>query len=105
MAKYQMLVLTNPIEGRDEEFNRWYDNVHLKDVIAVPGVTGASRFKSVLPGEWKYAAIYRLDCADPQSVMQEITGRWKTERMPGSQALDESKMLMMMVEPIGDGQA
>lgn len=101
MAEYQMIVLTNPVEGRDAEFNDWYDKVHLRDVGAVPGVTGARRFQAVPPGEWKYAAIYQLDCDDPQAVMQEIMARWKTEKMPASDAFDDSQFVMMMVKPIG----
>lgn len=102
MAEYEMIVLSNPVEGRDAEFNRWYDQQHVKDVMAVPGVTSARRFHAVLPGGWKYAAVYRLDCDDPSTVMQEITGRWKTERMPGSDAFDESGFLMMLVKPFGE---
>jgi hypothetical protein len=100
MAEYQMIVLTNPVEGRDAEFNRWYDDVHLTDVVAVPGVKGARRFRAVMPGEWKYAALYQLDCDDPESVMQDIMSRWKTEKMPASDAFDDTRFVMMMVEPI-----
>lgn len=100
MAEYQMIVLTNPVEGRDAEFNRWYDTVHLTDVAAVPGVTGARRFQAVQASDWKYAAIYQLDCDDPQSVMQEIMRRWKTEKMLTSDAFDDSKFVMIMVKPI-----
>jgi hypothetical protein len=102
MAEHEMIVLTNPVAGRDAEFNHWYDDVHLRDVMAVPGVISARRFQAVLPGDWKYAAIYRLDCDDPSTVMQEITDRWKTERMPTSDAFDDSGFLMILVKPIGD---
>jgi hypothetical protein len=37
MAEFQMIVLTNPIAGRADEFNTWYDEIHLRDVTAVPG--------------------------------------------------------------------
>jgi hypothetical protein len=30
--KQQFLVFTNPVEGREDEYNEWYDNVHLGDV-------------------------------------------------------------------------
>jgi hypothetical protein len=100
MTKYCMIVLTNPIEGRDAEFNHWYDNIHLRDVVAIPGVTGARRFEGVVPSDCKYAAIYDLECDDPQSVLNEITARWKTDRMPTSDAFDDSKFVMMVVKPI-----
>jgi hypothetical protein len=63
-------------------------------------VTGARRFEGIAPSDCKYAAIYDLDCDDPQSVLSEIIARWKTERMPTSEAFDESKFVMMLVKPI-----
>ena len=41
----QMLVYTNAVEGRDEEFNRWYDEIHLPEVLALPEFTRASRMR------------------------------------------------------------
>jgi len=32
------IVFSNPFEGKDDEFNEWYDNVHLPQVLAMPGV-------------------------------------------------------------------
>jgi hypothetical protein len=101
VSVYQLIVLTNPVEGRDEEFNRWYSDVHIGDVKKVPGVTGARRFRTVGPGEYKYAAIYDFDCEDPNAVVAEIMARWKTDQMPGTDAFDESRFLMLPVQPIG----
>jgi hypothetical protein len=101
MAEFQMIVLTNPVAGQEEEFNAWYDAVHLRDVMAVPGIVGARRFRAVSKGDWHYAAIYDLECEDPQAVMAEIQARWKTDRMRGSPAFDESHFIMTIVERIG----
>ena len=38
MPKFNLFALTNPTDGRDEEFNDWYTNVHLTDVLKLPGV-------------------------------------------------------------------
>jgi hypothetical protein len=38
------LVFSNAVEGRDEEFNDWYDNVHVPDLLAIPGVLSAHRY-------------------------------------------------------------
>jgi hypothetical protein len=32
MERYTFLVLTNAVEGTDDEFNDWYNNQHLKDL-------------------------------------------------------------------------
>ena len=53
MAKSVFLVWTNPVdEASDKEFNAWYSDIHVPQVVAeVPGVTGARRYRVVdLPG-------------------------------------------------------
>ncbi len=45
MNKTVYVVQTRPAEGREEEFNDWYTNQHLADVLEVPGFISAQRFK------------------------------------------------------------
>ncbi len=45
MAKYVMFVMTNCAPGTDAEFNDWYDRIHLPDVLKVPGIVAAQRYK------------------------------------------------------------
>jgi hypothetical protein len=44
MATYKVHVFINPLEGRDAEFNEWYDAEHVPDVLALPGFVRAERF-------------------------------------------------------------
>jgi hypothetical protein len=37
------LVFSNPVEGRDRDLNDWYDQVHLPEVLATPGMRTAQR--------------------------------------------------------------
>ena len=46
MAKRLMVALSNAAEGRDEEYNDWYSNVHIPDICSLEGVLGATRFGS-----------------------------------------------------------
>ena len=39
-----MIVLSNPVGDRDDEYNRWYDDVHLPDVLSVPGFVAPVHF-------------------------------------------------------------
>jgi len=41
MTSCKFVVLTNAVEGKDEEFNDWDTNVQLKDVLKIPGIIGA----------------------------------------------------------------
>ena len=37
MATYRYLVITKPVPGQEDEYNRWYTERHLPDVVAVIG--------------------------------------------------------------------
>ena len=45
MAHYVWMVLTNATPGTDAAFNRWYQQEHIPDLLRVPGVLSAQRFK------------------------------------------------------------
>ena len=44
MARYEYLILSCAQPGREAEFEKWYDEQHIVDVLAVPGVVSARRF-------------------------------------------------------------
>ncbi len=92
MKKFKLLVLTNPKDGRDQEFNDWYTNQHLADVVTVPGFVSAQRFKLADPlgstHNHRYLAIYEIESDDPKGVMDELLRRSGTPAMILSEALD-----------------
>ena len=49
--------------SRDEEWNEWYDDVHIPDVLAVDGIVSASRWRLVEPTPYgaNYLALYDID--------------------------------------------
>ena len=85
---YVWIVQTAPVEGREDEYNDWYDHVHLADVAAIPGVESARRFE-VLDGSGKpsYFAIYELSCP-PEEVSAAMAAGVKDGSMQLSDALD-----------------
>ena len=95
MTHYCFVVISNPVAGQEEEYNRWYTDQHLPDVLAIPGIVGAQRFKlaqpkSDLPGG--YLALYDIETNDPQAVMAELERRSGTPQMVMSEALDMSRI-------------
>ena len=93
MNSYNLVVLSNPVEGREDAYNDWYDNRHLDDVLTVPGVVAAQRFRTTqaqrVPGapQWRYMCIYEIEAEDVESVIAEMNARVGTERMPMSDAM------------------
>ena len=64
-----LVVLSNPHDGRDDEFNDWYSYVHVRDVMRLsPGAIAVQRFRlsaGQFPGRpapaHQYLAIYEAD--------------------------------------------
>ena len=47
---YYFFVFSNPVAGHEDEYNRWYDQQHAPDVVAIPGFVSAQSFvKNELP--------------------------------------------------------
>ena len=101
MAHFKLVVMSDALDNRDDEFNNWYDNIHLKDVLAVDGIVAAQRFKLLSGGKWKYLAIYELECDDPLPVVERLQSLAGTDAMPISDAFDLEKYFMAIAEPIG----
>jgi hypothetical protein len=91
--KYTLVVMTNAVEGKEDEFNDWYSKKHLKDVISIPGFVSAQRFKIVGPPVaatplWRYYATYDLETDDPEGALAEMMRRVGTDKMPMSDGMD-----------------
>ncbi|ORA39235.1 DUF4286 family protein [Mycobacterium aquaticum] len=70
MADELICVTTSDIApGREAEFNEWYDNVHLPEILGCPGWLSAVRYESIA-GQPKYLAIYQLDRPDALETPQ-----------------------------------
>lgn len=58
------VVRMTPKNASEDEFNRWYDEVHLPEITACPGVLSGRRFVRVgrqYPYAPKYLALYELE--------------------------------------------
>jgi hypothetical protein len=93
MKRYVLVVHSNPVAGREDEYNRWYRERHLDDLLQCPGVVSARRLllaDAQLPGReppYKYLAIYEIETDKPQLALDTIAARAGGERMPTTTAL------------------
>lgn len=91
MKQYCFVVLSNPVAGREREYNEWYDSKHLADVLAVPGFVAARRFTAAQPDKkpsHRYLALYEIETDDLNRTLKELYSRAGTPAMPISDALD-----------------
>lgn len=102
MGKYVMVVASHAKQGRDDEFNDWYDNVHVADVCKVPGVTSGRRFNASTPTPMQqpapYLAFYEIETDEPAAVLDEIMRRSGTDDMVISDAIDIESTQVWMYE-------
>jgi hypothetical protein len=98
-----LLVLSNPVQGREDEYNAWYDEVHLPDLVALPGVASAQRFRQSTAGPQgsrSYLAVYELS-ADPAEVLAALSAGMSDGSIRMSDAIDMSSISMTVWEPRG----
>lgn len=81
MTTSVFIVHSNATDGHDDEFNDWYDNEHLGDIVAVPGIERARRYVLATEAnralrdhgfvpleEFAYLAIYEIE-GDPEAAI------------------------------------
>jgi hypothetical protein len=106
MANYKMIVFTDPAPGREDEYNDWYNNVHLRDLCSVPGFVSAQRFKleGMIAGELptRYLAIYEMDTDDPAKVMAKVGEQAAAGAMILSDAMDFSSNITGIFKPCSE---
>ena len=107
---YKFMVLSNAVEGRDDQFNDWYTNRHIPDVLAIPGIVSASRYelagtqRMTPPWPYRYLAIYDIETDDLDWVAAEIGRRAGTDAMVISDAMASEKMPLIF-QPLPPARA
>ena len=71
------VVRSNAAEGREQEFNLWYEKVHLPEVMAIEGFLSAERFELNAENSWgqqdyRYLAIYEIDSTNVAGTLENI---------------------------------
>ena len=75
---HKLIALTASKPGKEEAFKAWYRDVHVSEVLAVPGVSNAhvtplGATMGYVP--WQQIATFDLEGDDPQAVVDEIQRR------------------------------
>lgn len=110
MASHRLIVFTEPTPGREDEYNEWYDRVHLGEVLEVEGFVAAERFRlseaqigatgEQVPG--RYLAIYEIEAPSAEEALANLNAG--SEAMDISDALDTENALAIAYSSIGKKQ-
>ena len=100
------MVRSNPVDGKEAEFNRWYSDVHLAEVLQIEGFQTAQRFR-MHPRQVQshsthaYLAIYHIDSSDVEGTLENLK---KATWMNLSDAIDLTTLDVGIYESMDDVQ-
>jgi hypothetical protein len=104
MGAYNIIVLSKPVAGREAEFDAWYTAQHIQDLLKVPGITSAQRFRireSQSKGTpHQFIARYEVETDDIDKTLAEVQERLGTDAMPMSDAFDMASATFLVAEAI-----
>ncbi len=104
--RYILVAFTNPVDGREEEFNEWYDRQHVPDVLEVPGFVSAQRFvcadSQMSPVQHKYFTIYEIESEGIDTTLAAFGARAREGKIVMTDAVDSTNAAMCIYEPLGE---
>ena len=86
-VKHYLLVESYPSHPlRLEEFDQWYDEVHIPEVVALDGIVGATRLSPADPDGGAFIVLYELE-GDPHQAVQNIHAAAAAQQLTMSDVL------------------
>lgn len=103
MSRTILVVFSNPVDGREEEYNAWYSKHHLDEILAIDGFVLAQRFR--LAGEarmtrdtpdapYRYLALYEVAEGALDRADSALFALARTERAEALAAGRTPKLVM-----------
>jgi len=110
MNIYRKLVFSNPVAGREAEYNDWYDNIHSREAIRdVPGVIAVQRFRLVRSGTRQardlpmrsYLAIWEVEADNPETAADAFAKAKAEGLIQADETFDLTSVLSGYFEALG----
>ncbi|MDH4565184.1 hypothetical protein E8E95_00600 [Pseudomonas sp. BN414] len=97
-----LTVLINPVQNRDDDFNDWYTNVHIRDVMRFAGSIRVQRLVAspvqIEEPPHRYFTLY--DTFDPVLLSREHRDAMGTRRMVVTHAHDKANVINGYYYPV-----
>ena len=103
MTEYIQTVVTVPVAGREDEFNRWYDDTHLPEMLQVPGFVAGRRYALTGPiaaDRPRFLAVYEIETEDLAATLAGLRAAAPT--MTVSDAMDQPATVIEIYEVLGE---
>jgi hypothetical protein len=102
VPKFLLVAETTPHVGREDDFNKWYNDTHITELLKMPGIKSAERYKLALtlagdkPAH-PYFTIYEVETDD----LQKTLGAFGTTKLTQSDSFDPSTADMSIYQAVG----
>ena len=105
MPRYKMIVMSDPLPGREEEFDQWYQNVHLPEMVALQGFKSARRLRQCATlgarKSYSHAVIYEIETDDIDAVVNNLVQVAEDAELTMSDAMDRENTYAAVYEELG----
>lgn len=96
MAKGIIYVETRPsAPDRELEYNTWYDEVHIPELVALDGFFAARRLRPV-NGAGPYVALYEIEGDDLQAILDNMVASAGQLHMSDALQLDPPPVMRLL---------
>jgi hypothetical protein len=98
-----LMVWADVPPDKESEFNRWYNEEHLAERLAIPGFLSGARYEAVKGGP-KHLAVYELESpavleSDAYKKVQNNPTEWTKRSGPGAIATGFIRNVYAMIHP------
>lgn len=103
MAFYLLQVSSRAIDGRDDDYDQWYGDVHVGEVLGVPGFKACQRYKKLGTDHASFSefvAMYEVETDNPVGLLGALNAAAADMRM--TDAIDIPSVRFEFLFPHGD---
>jgi hypothetical protein len=88
-----MVAYSSAVPGKDAEYEKWYEDIHIPDVrAAIPSITAVNRYRRVDlrggGGAPRYIAVYELGDADVAKAAAQLGEAGQAGRLRMTETID-----------------
>ena len=107
MAIYTVAIQSAAVAGREADYEAWYNNIHMGEVLQVAGFQSGQQFR--LPEKsadgHTHVAIFRLESDDPMADLVTLGETFASGKMTPTDTLDTAvEATSQVLTPTGDAQ-
>ncbi|MFN3233671.1 MAG: hypothetical protein ACE363_16145 [Alphaproteobacteria bacterium] len=93
MEKHLVIIKSNAVAGREADYEAWYNNIHLGEVLQVPGFLTGQQYRTPpspdgSPPSHSHTAVFEVESDDITATLTQLGEEFASGRMTATDALD-----------------